>query len=68
MSPSRAMKVNMYDTGAAVVTAAVGATVGVSGADTTETQGLTLVPLSAQLQLFCQPCKSTQVMNVCWSC
>jgi len=31
-------------------------------------QGLTLVPISAQLELFCPPCKPTSPMNVSWSC
>jgi len=36
-------------------------------ADTTA-QGLTLVPISAQLELFCPPYNPTSLMNVSWSC
>jgi hypothetical protein len=31
-------------------------------------QGLTLVPISAQLELFCPPCNPTKLMNVSWIC
>ena len=31
-------------------------------------QGLTLVPISAQLELFCPLYKPTLLMNVSWSC
>jgi len=31
-------------------------------------QGLTLVPISAQLELFCPLCNPTRLMNVSWSC
>ena len=31
-------------------------------------QGLTLVPISAQLELFCPSCNPTQLMNVSWTC
>ena len=33
-----------------------------------EGQGLTLVPNSAKLELFCPSRNPTQLMNVCWSC
>ena len=38
------------------------------GAGAAGRQGLTLVPISAQLELFRPPCDPTQLINVSWSC
>ena len=40
----------------------------VSEADLAAGQGLTLVPISAQLELFCPPFNPASLMNVSWSC
>ena len=39
-----------------------------SSAAIARNQGLTLVPISAQLELFCPPYDPTSLMNVSWSC
>jgi solute carrier family 35 protein E1 len=38
------------------------------GARYSKWQGLTLVPISAQLEILCPPCNPTSLMNVSWSC